>query len=1617
MVEFYKKELWSSFAELNATHKDLYDSVGSTMVNRVFKVDGSSGTQTKYGFSSIRGGQQHKKAIFKTKVADRPVFGSGDIKRMDAYAYIEDVVLESYSTTTPNLVLYKCKPDVVDYTGAGHLKLAPNATKQPGHLTAITANQGGYISDEEKFTGLASKFEYAGNVEYIPIARSLVQISKPFLEVGDAHDHVVRLSRGGELKMTMSYNKFSRRHCSYTETTGKKSGRRKVCFIMRADNLSVEGDSYWKTVTNSKSSSVKYFRDSAIAGLIQGIGQDTLDSSKEYNNQVTPDNSFFSVVQQDKEMLVNGTDDKSHLVGTAVSRFSTKNTLKGNGQSMEMYCYWAGATDINSLVGADGQFSNMYEMYSPSNNPNPNAYPKIQQTMASYGPIPFPALNFPSWFQNKYFTGDITANTAANENRGANVAGTIELDINLDGLDIVQAYDDSLDKISLVKRGFLVTLGFFKPTASDNILSYMGKHFTTDGTEWGGFSDTNPLQTTATSGFPFLGWAFNRFAAIEQLDSNNESDWDADTKMWTDGVHMQNLSSAHTYYNSNSGHGSCNTCTGNGRTDVYVKGDQSSDAASYTATQASSNPVPNGYFTMKIMFPAAGDQWSDAECEVQLCDPKTGIPLRKANEAPQAADKFSRVSHLTHHMGYTQTYWWSGRTANAGALGNSSTGLGFPHSGTDDGGVSYFASDHSSPLNTAYGGGPEHAGAVWPRFLTVWLTNFHNSTGNGVNEDMMMEYGGGNIERTQIAQSDGTTATDTIRRATQSSVFVDGVRLKNFNYTYQNATTNPEKHNPTELLIDAPSLVPMFSTSAADAWAAVPGDGLGFPGYTVLSFGTDEVDDFVDGGSPDVGIFLNNFSTNLSNNQAVTFTRWAFTTGYSTDEAKAYSTSGTFPTSQQANNQLSGGGSYFGNQMAYSSIGGFNIDHSKTYAIDTNVSNTNALGYTSGTGSVDGFTRAGFIRIKGDIQAAATGVGYSSGTVDTVPVLTKRENIACSARVLKVVSRNEGVYKVDSVEPFKNHENDTFIGFLWGGKVRNTTGGELQDTDTEGGDGNTMNNTIKLIEVIDNKHVKLEWNGLSKTGEQMTSEYQLPYLFISPYKYWVYGVIQNWSYSASAQSIVLMPAKTYSSALCTIGDGTSNNHYGAAFGATWNEYLYNDAPSITGSYENSWTHDPDDDDTILDIRDYGFGTYEEETETGGFISKSIPKSRAYNQFKMPKIFEVDSTIEPGDDVHFVLDSLDPDSKHEVIFYNNLSSAPSGVTLNDNQTDRLPYSLTVFEDKLPETPSLSVVPYENDPYLPEFRFSADDDDLWYGFMIIDSKPVNTQYHDAILHLPLNDAGSHGEHPSTVPVNKAFKNNTDGGTTTETAGMSDSGQLHDIEGLAGNCMRFDGNNDFVKYNPSSGDTLQQLTSEASWVAHFVTDNGAAGVNYIIESPQCDLLIDADTGIITTHVYSAASEFVTLTSPAITMDGETPCNAIVTFDKNLKSGNVKLYIDGKLVDQSGLVTAAGPSDGQKPNWDKGDDLHSSTGDFTVGRSTTSFDGRIEEVVVYKKCIYPVAPSDEKFVLTKNLTELSNGSPVSYSARLFMKDYHNIRGGSSTDVATSPTVSYRKAAFRLVD
>ena len=103
-------------------------------------------------------------------------------------------------------------------------------------------------------------------------------------------------------------------------------------------------------------------------------------------------------------------------------------------------------------------------------------------------------------------------------------------------------------------------------------------------------------------------------------------------------------------------------------------------------------------------------------------------------------------------------------------------------------------------------------------------------------------------------------------------------------------------------------------------------------------------------------------------------------------------------------------------------------------------------------------------------------------------------------------------------------------------------------------------------------------------------------------------------------------------------------------------------------------------------------------------------------------------------------------------------------------------------------------------------------------------------------------------------------------------------------------------------------------------------------------------------------------------------------------------------------------------------GTDLHSANGKMFIGNESAggskAFDGNIEELVFYNTIIYPVDLRKGEFTLDKPLKELTvatDASPKAYSTKLFAKDYHNIRGKTSNEVACSAQQSFRKSGFRL--
>ena len=406
-----------------------------------------------------------------------------------------------------------------------------------------------------------------------------------------------------------------------------------------------------------------------------------------------------------------------------------------------------------------------------------------------------------------------------------------------------------------------------------------------------------------------------------------------------------------------------------------------------------------------------------------------------------------------------------------------------------------------------------------------------------------------------------------------------------------------------------------------------------------------------------------------------------------------------------------------------------------------------------------------------------TAMDVKNGISTTEPDMQLRELIYTSCRVLNVVDKEKGIYKVDTVEPLRGlSDSDTIIAYLYGSAARTTGvfGGALKTT--AGGDGHTTKN-IELISILDSKHVQLKWDGYSNTGSDMSTDKQLPYLMLSPYKIWVFSTIRNWDItykgtSVNSYTIDYYPARSYQSALL-VDDNNANigdDLYGV-FGPTWNEYYYQDSPTITGINENTWEHDVTDEDGMLDLRDWGFGPIGEAGEEGGYLSTTIPRINMYSKFKMDRIFD-DSTLKPGDEVGFTLEGLGT-VKSELIFHNSVTSDLT-TNVSTKHSERLPYFLTVFEDELPSTPKLSVKPFKDDPFLPEITYTAQDEDLWYGILMIDSEPINSQYHGAILHLPLNEKGNHNSKVGNVSngLGTSVLGSSSGSYTTVNIDVSDN-----------------------------------------------------------------------------------------------------------------------------------------------------------------------------------------------------------------------------------------------------
>jgi hypothetical protein len=520
----------------------------------------------------------------------------------------------------------------------------------------------------------------------------------------------------------------------------------------------------------------------------------------------------------------------------------------------------------------------------------------------------------------------------------------------------------------------------------------------------------------------------------------------------------------------------------------------------------------------------------------------------------------------------------------------------------------------------------------------------------------------------------------------------------------------------------------------------------------------------------------------------------------------------------------------------------------------------------------------------------------------------------------------------------------------------------------------------------------------------------LPRLFISPRKYWV--VFQIWPIDDNDEFV---SPRSYES-ICTVNK-SGPDLGGSDLGATFSESIATDGP-----YAKLWSLGPGG-GTFESTIDYGFGAFDTDELTFGHVQEFTPwtNGAGWQGIDLTAIVKEHSP-KPGDIITTMLYPENSSQQHKL----TVATTESTAAADSDSNTRRPYMLAKYEDAVPVISDFKVQPYSEDPMFPEFTWESNANDLWYGYFIISDTQVKNKYHRS-WHSGFDVPLQNNENPFINILNSAsswteWYDERDGTSGDLGGTISDKVNFQQPDGLAGWAFHFDGTADYITIPKASLNTLP--TNNMSLVMHITPDSGSISTKeYLFNSGgtrEIEVWLDSSYNVnVRAHPEGTAFVPVTLTSTTIVPnDGETPTCIIVTLDSTLSHGNLKLFINGKLEDQSGKAV----EDGGDGAWklDKGLTTSTHGTNLYFGRDGTSsaryYDGKMEEVSYFDITIYPVDPTIGYFVFEKPLSELalaqSPSSSKSYSARLFAFDYHNLRGKTINEVGMSPLISFKKSA-----
>ena len=531
-------------------------------------------------------------------------------------------------------------------------------------------------------------------------------------------------------------------------------------------------------------------------------------------------------------------------------------------------------------------------------------------------------------------------------------------------------------------------------------------------------------------------------------------------------------------------------------------------------------------------------------------------------------------------------------------------------------------------------------------------------------------------------------------------------------------------------------------------------------------------------------------------------------------------------------------------------------------------------------------------------------------------------------------------------------------------------------------------------------------SALTAYSKWYNTNYNLTKATISPYQYWFNIALINASSSAAwgdsfadidQDHTKVQQTRAYSGIVAVSGGSTA--------GTTFNESLFND-----GIYANKWNINfLDPTESIVDLStDYGFGTINSQSQD------SIPESDGgVGRVGRDYMVAGDNYINLSSYVYIAR----PDMSAPFNFvvkptYMNSFRSLYACNVNTKDATSNPAQLIYgIKDPLPEVEDLQVSSIINidgitDPSMIsnmtqsnatdlKFTWSESGDDVNYRMLWVDTDLIENKYHKAEFIIPLNES------VNTSPPK--FYTSASNYISNTSVTMDGSNMTPDIEGACGFGQKFDGTL-VLGASSSTAPKRLKLGVYDTWTHVFhlkPSDNGtffAASGNNSGESINYKYEINA--GKVKMAVGTSGATAATLESTTTYgLDGKQPLAVVLTWNQYLTDNNFKLYVNGKLEDTADRTTG----------------LSMDPANFAciIGGnidSTNKYTGFIEEIVFHSKCA-SIPQNNKQFILkTNDLRDVESGGVSNkYQSRLFLFDYHNIRGTNKTQVCRSNTAAWK--------